>query len=337
MKHSANSFSPIVGSAKAEAFSLFNLVQAPMMLVSHLSSNTPIAKVASPNVTAVVNLKGGVGKTTLAVNLAYGCAYFQNRRVLVVDLDPQANATQYLISQQAFRMTYLSDPPKKLTTYELFKEHGDKMLGRKPLKDSSRFVQRIYTGNSGYLDLVASKLDLSLLTFSAQMVPEFDQVRWLLDAIGDQYDDVIIDCPPTITRMLLAGFDAADNVLIPVKPDFLSTIGIPLLGRVIKEIYPHVANRGERRELAVLGIVLNMYEKQLVMTQESKQEIYALAKTEGYHVFHQRISRSTKFTWSSKRALPIFRIEPASRYAEEIEKLVGEYLRLVANSKQEAK
>nr|WP_324291553.1 ParA family protein [Corallococcus sp. BB11-1] len=71
-----------------------------------------------PRVTSVVNLKGGVGKTTLCVNLAYGLAYFKDKRTLLIDLDPQANATQYLISQHTYQKLYLSEPPPKSTIVE---------------------------------------------------------------------------------------------------------------------------------------------------------------------------------------------------------------------------
>jgi chromosome partitioning protein len=282
-----------------------------------------------PAVVSVVNLKGGVGKTTLCVNLAYGLAYYARKRVLLVDLDPQANATQYLISQQAYRKVYLSEPATRLTIVDLYNELGGLATAAKPIKNPDRFLQRVYTGDSGYLDLVASKLDLGLLAFEGGNVLKNDQVRLLVAQVGERYDIVLIDCPPTVSRMLTAGFEASDYVLIPIKPDFLSTIGLPLLHKVIADTYAlSIARRQEwqRPTLSVLGIVYTMFDGRLTMTIESVRDVEVEAKKLKYTIFDARISDSTKFTWSAKRTLPIFRTEPSSRYADEIHHVVDEFL-----------
>ena len=280
----------------------------------------------------MVNLKGGVGKTTLCVNLAYGLAYFYAKRVLLVDLDPQANATQYLIPQQTYRNVYLSDPPKRKSVVELYRafEDGDMAAseGLPRLVDPNPYTQRVYKGAHGYLDLVASKLQLSLLAFQGGQVQKNGQVRWLIDAVADRYDYVLIDAPPTVSRMLMAAFEASASVLIPVKPDFLSSIGLPLLNRVIqKEYTQNIARRPDWAEpLAILGLVFTMYEGRLTMTTESETEIRKVADSIEAYVFDAKVSNSTKFAWSSQKSLPIFRTEPRSRYATEIQILAAEFL-----------
>jgi chromosome partitioning protein len=280
-----------------------------------------------PAVVAVVNLKGGVGKTTLCVNLAYGLAFFRNLKVLIIDLDPQANATQYLMSQRSYRKIYLTDKPDKLSAYELYQQRESLGLAQTPLKEPDRFLQRIYDGESGYLDLVASKLDLSLLAFQGGQVQMNDQVRWLLEAVQNRYDIVLIDCPPTVSRMLMAGFEASEFVLVPIKPDFLSSIGLPLLNEVIKNIYPaYIQRRPDwMNPLKFIGIVYTMYDQRLTMTQESAADVAMEALKMGCPIFQSTISNSTKFSWSSKHSLPIFRTEPRSRYAHEIQTLVDEF------------
>lgn len=291
-----------------------------------------------------MNLKGGVGKTTLCVNLAYGLAYYKRLRVLIVDLDPQANATQYLLSDQSYRSVYLSTPPKKLSVAELyedllsFRRRGSDQDQKPNAKD---YVQRVFASGPSCLDLLASKLELSLITAEGGTVHYNGQIRWLLEQVGSEYDLVFIDCPPTISRMLWAAFEASQYVLIPIKPDFLSTIGLPLLARVMDKMYTQdVARRAEGcylpATLRTLGLVFTMYNPTLTMTRESEREVKRVARTLGYRVFDTRISNSTKFTWSAKKTLPIFRTEPRSKYAVEIEELVEEFCAQLDHAKEQA-
>ncbi|MCY1034006.1 ParA family protein [Corallococcus sp. BB11-1] len=198
-----------------------------------------------------------------------------------------------------------------------------------PPKDPNRYIQRIYKGEKGYLDLVASKLELSLLAFEGGQVHKNNQVRWLIESVQNNYNIVLIDCPPTVSRMLMGGFEASDHVLVPMKPEFLSTIGLPLLHRIITKTYnKEISKRADflNKELSVIGIVYTMSNSNLIMTQESMAEIQKEATRLKYPIFSSTISQSTKFTWSAKRTLPIFRTEPNSRYASEIEFLVTEFL-----------
>lgn len=281
-----------------------------------------------PQAVTVVNLKGGVGKTTLCVNLAYGLAFFLEKKVLIIDLDPQANATQYLLSQQAYKKLYLSDQASKKTIMEVYDEFNiaDRADERLRLAEPEKFLQRIYKGESGYLDLLASKLELGLRAFEVGALPKYDQVRWFIENVASFYEMVLIDCPPTVSSMLIAGLEAAQSILVPIKPDFLSTIGLPLLHRTITRTYPKYIKRAKwLGELRMLGLVYTMVDHRLRMTQHSMKEVEEEAKKFRYPVFNNMISYSTKFTWSSQMTLPIFRSEPSSRYAREIENLVVEF------------
>jgi chromosome partitioning protein len=286
-----------------------------------------------PEVVAVVNLKGGVGKTTLCVNLAYGLAFFRGARVLLVDLDPQANATQYLLLDQVYRRDYLRDPPARLTIVDLYNDYQRQYQKdgwseeQSAPRELERYRSRIWEGRGGYLDLVASKLELGLVALEGGAVQRNGQVRWLLTHVASDYDIVLIDCPPTMSRMLWAGLEAAQSVFVPLRPDYLSTIGLPLLDRVLQRIYPEDVKkrRSWQEELKVLGLAFTMVDERTRMSQESRLEVADYAKRAGHRIFDSVISASTKFTWSAKSKLPIFRSEPSSRYAREIEALVNEF------------
>jgi chromosome partitioning protein len=289
-----------------------------------------------PVVISVANLKGGVGKTTLSVNLAYGLAWFQKQRVLLIDLDPQANATQYLMPETEYRKVYFGDPPLKKTVVELYLEYDQQYATNKvlPIKHID-FLTRIYRGNTGeYLDLLSSKLELSRLAAQGGNVHRNKQIRDFIELVCREYDVVLIDCPPTISRMLWAAFEASHSVLIPMKPDFLSALGLPLLGQTIQEDYQNdVARRSGSlvpAKLSVLGLVFTMVDSRLNMAKESIAEVEQQAAQLGYHIFTNRVRMSTEFTWSAKKSLPIFRISPMSHLATEMELLVEEFAKQIA-------
>lgn len=282
-----------------------------------------------PQVVSVVNLKGGVGKTTLCVNLAYGLSYFLAKKILLIDLDPQANATQYLMSQRMYRKLYLDEEAVKQTVVEVYDELRISGRRRKqvPFQDCERFIHRIYNPQNGYLDILASKLELGLIAFESSGIPKYNEILRFVESVGQRYDFVFIDCPPTISSLLLAGLSAAQWVLVPIKPDFLSTIGLPLLHRIMTEEIPECIKRPDwLGELTMLGLVYNMVDIRLTMTKESISDVQKVASHFGYNIFKSVISNSTKFAWSSKRTLPVFRSEPSSRYAKEIEDLVDEFI-----------
>jgi chromosome partitioning protein len=128
---------------------------------------------------------------------------------------------------------------------------------------------------------------------------------------------------------MVAALEASQYFLVPVKPDFLSTIGLPLLDRVVRELYGK--NFSKRTppltpQIEPLGIVYTIVNDQLTMTHESMKEIHSESKRLGYPVFSAKISASTKFSWSSRHALPIFRLEPRSKYAAEVKQVVDEFV-----------
>jgi chromosome partitioning protein len=218
-------------------------------------------------VVSVINYKGGVGKTTLTANLGAELAA-RGRTVLLVDLDPQASLT--------FSFYPPSDWDPARTVYAWFKvflEHR-KVL---PLKDFvvvPTEVNKLVQGNGGHLDLIASHLglidvdlDLSSILGGARFErhsPDYLQVyRLLADALRDEafgrYDVVLIDCAPNFNLVTRTGLVASDHVLIPARPDHLSTLGIDYLrsrlSRLVEE-YNGLAPGDINPE--ILGVVYTM-------------------------------------------------------------------------------
>lgn len=211
-------------------------------------------------VISTINLKGGVGKTQMTVALAEFLAMEHNKRVLLIDLDPQTNATVSLIDENA----WLTKDQNGETLLHLFKDKLDK---------TSRFdinraiVKRVSNVGGGIrnLDLLPSSLGLieiqdSLPLISAGRFYVTTPVTILKEAISGvlgQYDFVLIDCPPNLGIITLNGIFISDYYLVPCIPDILSTYGIPqILGRVEN------FKQETKINITPLGIIISMYRAQ---------------------------------------------------------------------------
>jgi chromosome partitioning protein len=193
-------------------------------------------------VISFVNMKGGVGKTTLAVNVAYGLAYLHKKKVLIVDSDPQFNATQYLLQDDVY-LGHINDETKG-TLKDIFLPSRpgpvSTTLGRsKPIQKKGMSLAQcsisIFIGGSsrGKLDLVPSSLSLMEIETSRRQTEA--KLKIFLREKAQGYDYVIIDCPPTISIFTQAAILASAKYLVPIKPDPLSVIGLPLLERWLSD------------------------------------------------------------------------------------------------------
>lgn len=194
------------------------------------------------NIITVMNFKGGVGKTTITMNLGY-CLENRgrNRRVLLIDLDPQFNLSQYLLGYTAYANTISSGRP---TMFELFEE-GRYNIPIRPITDYIVNVDSTADG-TGRLDIICSRLELyqTMQTATNACV----QLHNKISQIAHLYDVIIIDCPPTISRVSEAAFYISNSVLIPIMPEFLCTIGLPLL-------YQSIYNFNQQNPNACVGIL----------------------------------------------------------------------------------
>jgi chromosome partitioning protein len=217
-------------------------------------------------------MKGGVGKTTLAANLALGLARFHNKRVLLVDLDPQFNATQYLMWSEDY-LAHIKDG-KKCTIKDIFIARTSESVGFasetiikdtkvKPTKDNC--IVRIYNNASGgVLDLVPSTLDLMEADILGRGIE--NKLKNFLDKIKKGYDYVLLDCPPTISLFTISAFLASDSYLTPIKPDWLSSIGLSLIDRAMRRFSDNYG-----KEIEYLGLVFVMAKPTRLMKSIMKQ------------------------------------------------------------------
>jgi chromosome partitioning protein len=231
----------------------------------------------------LVNQKGGVGKTTTAINLGAYLAYF-GQKVLIVDLDPQANATSCLgVDKRTVRGG----------TY-------DALIGASPA--------------AGHI-LHNPRLKLSLLPSSTalagaevELVPEMareNRLREALKPLTDRYDYILVDCPPSLGLLTLNGLVAARHgVIIPVQCEYLALEGIGLLtatlNRVRSALFP---------ELAVRGVVLTMFERRTKLSNDVVEEI---RKHFADRVFQSVVPRSVRLAEAPSYGQPVSVYAPDS-------------------------
>ena len=219
---------------------------ATLSKVSGSGSRTVLAgKGAASRIIAVANQKGGVGKTDLSVNLSCQLASM-GKRVLLIDLDPQANATDYLVSPGT---------PTGKTTADLL------------LDDSVTLYDVVMPGCRANLDIIPSHQDLSScqIRLANDINMQF-KLKKKLKAIteGDRsYDFVFIDTAPSLGLLMVNTLTAADEVIIPVQTHYFAMDGVVHLQETIQKVREDI-NPG----LKVLGVVLTMYDKRTIISRE---------------------------------------------------------------------
>jgi chromosome partitioning protein len=208
-------------------------------------------------VTSIINLKGGVGKTTLTLALAHYLAGEHGKRVLVIDLDPQTNATIALVTERRWRERDQAGQ----TLYQLFK---DQIENTQLFSAPEAILTRVSNVGGGIpgLDLLPSSIRLHRIQDRITKIADLDTFRGgpvyaLRESLRDvlqQYDHVLIDCPPNLGVITLNGIAISRYFLIPVVPDILSTLGVPL----VLDRMADFALRAQH-EIFGLGIVVSRF------------------------------------------------------------------------------
>ncbi|HZY91764.1 MAG TPA: ParA family protein [Thermoplasmata archaeon] len=274
---------------------------------------------------AIVNLKGGVGKSTITANLAWHYTYHRdwNKKVLVVDLDPQFNVSQYLLGAQQ----YLKKLEAGLrTTWDVLEQHTTTPQGSPPALDPRQTVTNVFDHEDGsVLDLVPSRLELanSLKNPAGKELLVSKHVAKLQDA----YDLILLDCPPTESMITTAAYLTSDYVLIPVKPDFLSSIGLPLIAQSLSEF----GRQYEEKQPKVAGVLFNAQDRYLPESKRAKREVLAEARRQNWYVFDNEIRYSRSYPSGARQGRPIFTTAYAQsgvaanfqEVAREFEKVIG--------------
>ena len=246
---------------------------------------------------AFANQKGGVGKTTSAVNIASSLAA-KKYSVLLVDCDPQGNATSGLGIR------------KKSSSGSVY----DVIIGRSKTADMvcSTTVKNLSVLPSS-MDLVGAEIEL------IDMADREARLRAALEQVRDSYDFIIIDCPPSLGLLTLNCLTAADGVVIPLLCEFYSLEGISQLTQPIRHVKSRV-----NPSLELIGVLVNMYDGRLTLTVQVMEEI---KRYFGAKLFARPVPRNVKLSEAPSYGVPIDIYDKYSKGARAYEEVTEELIR----------
>lgn len=250
-------------------------------------------------VISVFNQKGGVGKTTSVVNLAVALNYL-DKRVLVIDIDPQANTTtglgldKYNIENSLYELFYAGEEVEDEVYHEgeeleSSEEQVDIDDDNTPLTIEVDIDQYINKTQSG-VDLIPSEAALSGLEVELVELDALERTQQLRDIISlideDTYDFILIDCPPSLGLLSINALVASDSIIIPVQTEYYALEGISELMNTFNLVKEQL-----NEELEIEGVLLTMFDKRTFLSYEVVEEVKSYFKTKVFKVMIPRNPR----------------------------------------------
>lgn len=250
-----------------------------------------------PRCIAIANQKGGVGKTTTAINLGAALAA-EGQRVLIIDLDPQGNASTGL---------GIDADQRNYTTYDLLIE--------------GMALQEIVLP-TGVENLWIAPATTDLSSADVELVSNENRVFLLKDALSSgflsEFDTVLMDCPPSLNLLTVNAMAAADAVLVPLQTEFFALEGLSQLMMTIREV-----RQSANPRLRIEGVVLTMFDMRNNLCRQVEEDA---RENLGELVYQTRIPRNVRLSEAPSYAMPILQYDPNSRGSEAYRNLAREVL-----------
>ncbi len=258
-------------------------------------------------VIAIANQKGGVGKTTTAVNLS-ACLGARKKKVLVIDVDPQGNTSSGL---------GISIDENDYSTY-------DCIVGDASIKDAMI--------KSDYDNLWVCPGAISLAGAELELVDREGRgycLKKKIDEIRGEFDFIIVDCPPSLGLITLNALNAVDSVIVPIQCEYYALEGLSQLTKTIRTV-----RQTSNKSLAIEGVLLTMYDAR---TRLSAQVVEEVRKYFAASVYKTVIPRNVRLSEAPSYGQPIIAFDKNSKGAKCYKKLAGEVIKMNTPDKKEAK
>ncbi|MBU1134740.1 MAG: AAA family ATPase [Candidatus Omnitrophica bacterium] len=255
-------------------------------------------------VIAIANQKGGTGKTTCTVNLGFSLSK-NKKRVLIIDLDPQGNATTHL----------------GINPYEVEKSIYEVLVDSLPVKEVIRSSEVLNFGTSELLklDVIPSNIELSGAEIElVNTVGRETVLRDSLKGVKNSYDYILIDCPPSLSLLTLNALTTASEVFIPMQTEFFALDGIRKLLDTIDIVKKRI-----NKNLRITGVILTLYDNRKNICKDVAEKVKEFFKDK---VFETKIRDNVKLSEAPSYGKPISLYDPKSYGALDYEALANEVL-----------